>query len=69
MVSKTERVLPKAAPVDGDEEEEQEEDVRVLEEKAGFGEVMVWGHEVVPDGADPYVRGMEEWVAFAGLVC
>ena len=38
----------------------------VMEEQAGFEEIVVWGHEVLPDGmADPYVRGMEDWIQFA----
>lgn len=72
MVSKTERVLPREPAededVDGDDGEEEEE-VKIMEEQAGFGEVMVWGHEVVPeDMVDPYVRGVEEWIGFAEQV-
>lgn len=78
VVEKTERVLPK---VDvsarsqeegggggkvGEDEEEEEPEVKVMEEQAGFEEIVVWGHEVLPDGtADPYVRGVEDWIAVA----
>ncbi|KAG4437361.1 hypothetical protein IFR05_007167 [Cadophora sp. M221] len=80
VVEKTERVLPKAAAgsiqragaqgdgveEDGEAEEEEEVEVKILEEQAGFEEIVVWGHEVLPDGmVDPYVRGVEDWIAFA----
>lgn len=48
----------------------EEADVKVVEEQAGFEDIMIWGHESLPDEmADPYVRGMEEWIAFAETVC
>ncbi|KAG4424679.1 hypothetical protein IFR04_002212 [Cadophora malorum] len=77
VVERTERVLPKVeAPGqtqqgeqgegEDDLEEEEEPEVKVMEEQAGFEEIVVWGHEVLPDGmADPYVRGMEDWIQFA----
>ncbi|TVY25482.1 Uncharacterized protein LHYA1_G005726 [Lachnellula hyalina] len=64
VVSSTDRILP--ADGDGDGEGEESPEVKVMEEQAGFRELMIWGHEALPDGlADPYVRGVEEWVAFA----
>lgn len=67
MVSSTDRILPRAVQDEGEEEEDLE--VKVLEEQATFDEVMVWGHEVVVDeGSDPYVRGVEEWIGFAEQV-
>ncbi|KAK1766892.1 ribonuclease H2, subunit C [Phialemonium atrogriseum] len=37
-----------------------------LEARAGFEEVVVWGHETTADaGSDPVVRGLEEWLALA----
>ncbi|EKD18326.1 uncharacterized protein L3040_004719 [Drepanopeziza brunnea f. sp. 'multigermtubi'] len=72
VVSTTERVLPQETPggeEQGDEpegEREEEPEVKILEEQSGFQEMVVWGHEVLPDGtADPYVRGVEEWIGFA----
>ncbi|PVH87422.1 ribonuclease H1 small subunit [Cadophora sp. DSE1049] len=74
VVEKTERVLPKVevpaqtqqGEKEGDEDEEEEPEVKVMEEQAGFEEIVVWGHEVLPDGmADPYVRGLEDWIAVA----
>jgi ribonuclease H2 subunit C len=71
VVSSTDRVLPKLKPtVDDDEEAEEDPDVKIIEEQSEFDDVMLWGHEALPDdSADPYVRGMEEWIAFAEQVC
>lgn len=81
VLSATDRTLPQKNDTHGraidsrDEEGEGDEDaepVKVLEETASFDEVVVWGHEAVPESDDPYVRGVEEWVAFAeavGLGC
>ncbi|KAK0253798.1 hypothetical protein LTS09_011102 [Friedmanniomyces endolithicus] len=52
----------------GDEEEDGGEEVKVMEQKAVFDEMIVWGHEVLPDGGDEYVKGVEEWIAFAEAV-
>lgn len=53
---------------DGDEDEDEEGEVKILEEEGEFEEVLVWGHEVVVDEADCYVRGVEEWIGFAESV-
>ena len=67
MVSSTDRILPKPKP---EVEDEEEPDVKILEEQSEFDEIMLWGHEALPDDiADPYVKGMEEWIAFAEQVC
>lgn len=50
-------------------EEEEEKEVRVLEEYAEFEEFVVWAHECEVEGmGDEYVRGMEEWIGFAETV-
>ncbi|KAI9901446.1 hypothetical protein N3K66_003263 [Trichothecium roseum] len=37
-----------------------------MEVTAEFDNVVIWGHEAVADAAaDPYVRGMEEWLSIA----
>jgi ribonuclease H2 subunit C len=46
----------------------KEIDTFVMEQRAGFEEVIVWDHEAVPDGADVYVKGIEEWIGFAEAV-
>ncbi|KAI2638219.1 ribonuclease H2, subunit C [Xylaria nigripes] len=41
-------------------------EVGTMRAKAAFDELMIWGHECTSEStADPYVRGMEEWIAFA----
>lgn len=75
VLSTTGRILPQpksndpvATDDDGDEQEESPE-VKIMEEQASFEEIVVWGHESLPEGSvDPYVRGMEEWIGFAELV-
>ena len=47
----------------------EEEPVKILEEQASFDEVVLWGHESTPDENDPYVKGIQEWIAFAETVC
>ncbi|ORY59723.1 ribonuclease H2 non-catalytic subunit-domain-containing protein [Pseudomassariella vexata] len=57
------------------EEMDEEADVQELPEavetalmkgKAQFDNVVVWGHESLAESsADPFVRGIEEWVSFA----
>lgn len=60
------------AHADADSEENNDEDAieeNVLEEKANFENIMVWAHETAPEAAtDPYLRGIEEWIGFAGAV-
>ncbi|KAH8895741.1 ribonuclease H1 small subunit [Thozetella sp. PMI_491] len=68
VVAKTETQPPRHqewAHAD-DQEREDEPEVGTLETKAEFSEVVVWGHETGTDaGADPYVRGIEEWIGLA----
>lgn len=68
VVSSTERILPKKITPEIEDEEDTEEapEVKIMEEQASFDEIMLWGHEALPDEmADPYVRGVEEWIGFA----
>jgi ribonuclease H2 subunit C len=52
--------------VEDDQDSEDTPKVKVMEEQSEFDDIMIWGHEALPeDTADPYVRGMEEWIAFA----
>ena len=40
-----------------------------LQVQAEFDEMVVWGHEAAVDAAaDPYVRGVDEWLALADKV-
>lgn len=54
---------------EGEEEEEEEEDLKVMEQVASFGDIAVWGHELVPsDEENPYQKAVTEWATFAGKV-
>ena len=63
-------ILPKTDParVEVEEDEEEEPEVKIMEEQGVFDKIMVWGHEAVMDESDPYVRGLEEWIGFADQV-
>ena len=49
----------------GDDEDEEAEPTKVLEEIGTFDEMIVWGHEQVPEDDYTFVRGVEEWIGFA----
>jgi ribonuclease H2 subunit C len=72
ILSSTDRKLPKdPQTMDEDEADEAEEplEVGVIAEQSQFDELMIWGHEVVPDEtADPYIRAVEEWISLAEQV-
>ncbi|KAI9859132.1 MAG: 3'-5' exonuclease [Trichoglossum hirsutum] len=52
-----------------DEDNEKPEEIRIMQEHASFNEIVVWGHETMPDtSTDPYAKSMEEWIAFAEQV-
>ncbi|EON60841.1 hypothetical protein W97_00051 [Coniosporium apollinis CBS 100218] len=75
VLNTTDKLLPQAqiprepsssAPEEDEEDDEQPAEVKVAEEVASFDEIVVWGHDVLPDGTDdPYTRGVAEWIAFA----
>ncbi|KAI9797436.1 MAG: hypothetical protein M1833_005476 [Piccolia ochrophora] len=51
---------------DNEDEDGVPKDVRILEERASFNEIVVWSHEAPPDQrSDPYLKGVNEWCAFA----
>ncbi|KAK3940126.1 ribonuclease H2, subunit C [Diplogelasinospora grovesii] len=52
-----------------DVEAEHEPVTGALRVEANFDEMVVWGHEATADAAaDPYVRGMEEWLTLANQI-
>ena len=64
---------PKFTSVDEDieieeEEEEPPEPVKTLEELATFDDVIVWGHDHIPNQDDTFVKGIEEWISFAEAI-
>jgi ribonuclease H2 subunit C len=51
------------------EEETEDEDVGITEQVATFDEVVVWEHGGKVDvERDAYVRGLGEWVGWAGVM-
>ncbi|KAK7955767.1 uncharacterized protein PG986_004989 [Apiospora aurea] len=63
------REIPRREEMDQDADVQELPDameIAPLQSKAQFDDFVVWGHESLADaGADPYVRGIEEWVAFS----
>lgn len=58
-----------ADDVDVQDEQDNQIEVGAMHGKSAFDEVVVWGHESTADSsADPYVRGMDEWISFAEQV-
>jgi len=76
VTKSTDRVLPNepaqmdsAVPDDPDcHELEAAEPVKVLEAVAIFDKVTVWGHDQVPAADDTFIKGIEEWIAFAEAI-
>lgn len=61
---------PEVVDLEAEERSAQEPEVGgSMEVQAEFDEVVVWGHESLAEaGGDAYVRGVEEWIGFAGRV-
>lgn len=58
---------PEVVDVDAEDEDLP---LGALEAKAEFEEMVIWGHESVAEAsADPYVRGVDEWMKLAEQVC
>ncbi|KAG0652804.1 hypothetical protein D0Z07_0644 [Hyphodiscus hymeniophilus] len=68
VLSSSDAILPQKDPARAEareDDDEEEPEVKIMEEQGVFEEIMVWGHEAVMDEFDPYVRGLEEWIGFA----
>lgn len=66
---KEKAVTDRHVSVDVNEEnEDMEEETKVLEEVATFEEVVVWGHDQMAEGNDVFVKGIAEWIPFAEIV-
>ena len=39
-----------------------------VEEVASFDDVVIWGHEDLPEPGDMVMRGVSEWITFAETV-
>lgn len=60
------REEPEIIDVDAEDEDVP---LGLLETKAEFEELVIWGHESIADAsADPYVRCMDEWMSLSGKV-
>jgi ribonuclease H2 subunit C len=78
----TERLLPQqpqsssnnvgaedsASEAEEDNPTEKPEPVKILQSTATFTEFMLWGHDMLPAADDPFVKGIEEWIAFAEAI-
>lgn len=58
---------------EGDDDEMEVEmektvDVKTMERMYSFDEIVVWGHEMLPEDDDVYVKGVSEWLKFAEAV-
>ena len=56
------------ADLDGDEGDEEQEEVTMLNEVGSFDKVVIWNHESMVDGDDAFVKGLGEWIGFAQAV-
>jgi ribonuclease H2 subunit C len=81
LLQKTNKIVPVKpkihVPRHNEEEEDEEEDeeeeipveVKVVEEKGRFEEILVWQHESVPaEEEDVYIKGLGEWMSWAEKV-
>ena len=50
------------------EEEEPEEPAKAIQDIASFNEIIIWGHEALPEHNDMFSKSMEEWIGFAGAI-
>lgn len=50
---------------EGEDDDEPSEPVRLLQQVSTFSQVVVWGHDAVPDADDSFVKGVQDWIAFA----
>lgn len=64
-----ERPVGETEVIDVDAEDD-EMPLGELEKQAEFDEMVIWGHESVAEAsADPYVRGVDEWMVLSEQVC
>lgn len=76
ILKSTEKTLVEAVPVqiveeeadDDESEEELPEPVKIIEKVSSFEEMTIWGHDHVPSAEDDFIKGVEEWIAFAEAI-
>jgi ribonuclease H2 subunit C len=59
---------PPKIEADAEEEDEDLEEVKVIDEVGTWDEMVIWRHEALADEGDPYVKGMEEWIALSAAI-
>ncbi len=47
---------------------ETELQAQIWEPTSSFNNMVVWGHEEVPDSHDPWIAGTEEWTSLASII-
>nr|OQO13803.1 hypothetical protein B0A51_17036 [Rachicladosporium sp. CCFEE 5018] len=76
LLEKTEKqiIAKPSAPI-FDENGELEEvaavqhvEIKVMDRKASFEHVVVWGHDAMPEDGDEFVKGLGEWIGFAEAI-
>lgn len=68
VVREGEDTVDKGGAMEEEMEEEDQVEVKTLDEVAQFEELVVWGHETVPENDHVLVKGVEEWIRFAEAV-
>lgn len=63
-------IIEPILPQEEDEEEEPElpEAIKVVEHVSSFDNITVWGYDHLPAADDSFVKGIEEWTAFAEAI-
>ena len=51
-----------------DDGEQEPEPVKILEASAVFDELTIWGHDSIPNADDPFIKAIDEWIAFAEAI-
>lgn len=49
-------------------EEGEQKEVTILHELGSFDKLLIWNHESMVEGDDPFVKGLSEWIGFAEAV-
>ena len=65
---KTAFQTPEKECLEGEEGEEEQEGIIVLDEVGSFKKVIIWNHESVVHGDDAFMKGLSEWIGFAEAV-
>lgn len=70
VLKATNRTIIDPANLADDDEEEPEipEPVKIVEEISTVEDLTVWGHDHIPASDNNFVRGVEEWIAFAEAI-